>query len=77
METRIRKQFDSDLATAAEPAEYCSTTNPHEVQCDVCGKPVFVDDDTKMELERALENGLNGGLVCFRCEEDYDELAYR
>lgn len=77
MPTRLHEEYDSDVATEPVPTDYRTETNRHEVPCSVCGKPFYVDDQTKQDLEHALENDLDNPFVCFDCEQEYDELAYR
>jgi hypothetical protein len=77
MPTRLREEFDADVMTGPVPTDYRTETNRHEVPCSVCGKPFYIDDETKEDIERALENDLDNPFVCFDCEEEYDELAYR
>lgn len=73
---RLREEFDSDLITRHRPADYRTTVNQYEVPCSVCGKILFVDDDTKRDFERAIERDLDYRLTCFECEQEYDRLAY-
>ena len=73
---RLREEFDSDLITRDRPAEWRTTTNNFEVPCSVCGKPLFMDDDTKQVFHRAAELGLDYEPTCLDCEQEYDELAF-
>ena len=73
---RLRQEFDSDLITQYRPSEYRTATNRFEVPCSVCAKILFVDEDTKREFERSIEQDLDYTLTCFDCEQEYDRLAY-
>jgi hypothetical protein len=78
MPTRLREEFDADVATEPVPTDYRTETNSNEVPCSVCGKTFYVDDQTKQDIERALENDIEDPFVCVDCvEAEYDELAYR
>jgi hypothetical protein len=78
MQTRLREEFDADVMTGPVPTDYRTETNRHEIPCSICGKPYYVDDQTKEDLERAFENDLENPFICVDCqEEEYDELAYR
>jgi hypothetical protein len=73
---RLREEFDSDLITGYRPAEYRSATDRYELPCSVCGKTLFVDEDTKRDLERASERDLDYAFTCSDCDQEYDGLAY-
>lgn len=73
---RLREEFDSDLITRHRPSEYRTTVNQYEVPCIVCGKILFVNEDTKRDFDRAIEQDLDYTLTCFDCDQEYDRLAY-
>lgn len=73
---RLREEFDSDLITRQWPADYRTTTNHFEAPCSVCGKILFVSEETKRDFERAIEQDLDYTLTCFDCDQEYDESAY-
>ena len=73
---RLREEFDSDLITRHRPGEYRTTVNQYEVPCSVCSKILFVDEDTKRDFDRAIEQDLDYRLMCFECDQEYDRLAY-
>ena len=75
--TRLREEFDSDLITRHRPAEYRTTVNQFEVPCSVCGKILFVNEDTKLDFDRAMERDLDYKITCLECDQEYDGLAYR
>ncbi len=77
MPTRLREEFDADVVTGPVPTDYRTDENRNEVNCSVCNKTFYVDDQTKQDLERALEKDLEDQFVCSDCEAEYDELAYR
>ena len=74
--TRLREEFDSDLITRNRSTEYRSTTNRYEMPCSVCGKVLFVDEETKRDIERSIERDLDDKFTCYQCEEEYDSLAF-
>ena len=73
---RLREEFDSDLITRHRPAEYRTPTNEYEFPCSVCGKSLFVSEDTKRDIDRAIEQDLDYTLTCLDCDQEYDGLAY-
>ena len=77
MPTRLREEFDADAVARPVPTDYRTETNRYEVPCSGCGKNFYVDEETRRELDRALENDLDDQFICFDCEEQQDELAYR
>ena len=78
MPTRIREEFDADVVTGPIPTDYRTEENRNEVACSLCNKAFYVDDQSRHELERALENDLDEVFVCPDCEAaEQDELAYR
>jgi hypothetical protein len=73
---RLREEFDSDLITGNTATEYRTETNRYEMPCCVCGKILYIDEEAKADLERALEHDLDNTLTCLECEQDAERLAY-
>jgi hypothetical protein len=57
-------------------AEYRTSTNRFELPCSVCGKTLFVDEETKEDFDRAARQDLDYNLTCLDCDQEYDGLAY-
>jgi hypothetical protein len=73
---RLREEFDSDLIPEQCSTEYRTTTNQYEIPCSVCAKILFVNEETKRDFDRAIEQDLDFTLTCFDCDQDYDRIAY-
>jgi hypothetical protein len=73
---RLREEFDSDLIRRYQPAEYRTTTHQCELPCSVCGKILFVDEDTKREFDRAIDRDLDNRFTCTECDQEFDGLAF-
>ena len=73
---RLREEFDSDLIQRNRSSDYRSTTNCYEIPCSVCGKILFVDEDTKADFDRAETHDLDNRFTCYECEQEYDRLAF-
>ena len=73
---RLREEFDSDLDHGVAPTDYRSSKNRFEIPCSVCGESLYVDEETQRDFDRAIEHDLDNTFRCYRCEEEYDTLAY-
>ncbi|HEX6127288.1 MAG TPA: hypothetical protein VFZ23_18095 [Pyrinomonadaceae bacterium] len=73
---RLREEFDADRIERGRPTYYPLKTNRWEAACSVCGRSLYVDDDTKQYLERMIELDLESKLTCPECEAEYDVLAF-
>jgi hypothetical protein len=58
------------------PTHFKTETNQREVLCGMCGKVIYVDEDTFIFLSDAIIAGLDDPFRCERCKEEYDDLAY-
>ena len=74
--TRLHEQFDGDRVERIPVTEYRSMMNRFEIPCSVCGRPLFVDQDTKREIQRSLDRDLENTLTCAECERNLDESAF-
>ena len=74
--TVIREQFDGEGAEQAAASMYRSAMNRFEISCSVCGRRPYVGEDTKREIQRALDRDLDNTLVCSECERDADMIGY-
>lgn len=50
--------------------------NQHARYCGMCGRLLYVDQDTLQRISYATQSGLDNPLRCERCGEEYDDLAY-
>ncbi len=47
-----------------------------EVRCGMCGKIIYVDEETIRFVSDAIKAGLDGPFQCEICKEEYDDLVY-
>jgi hypothetical protein len=71
-ERRVRSLYDEptpDMASTRPTGE-----RPHEVLCDACGAPFFVDDATYARIERAVDfDPTDSAFVCDDCEAERNQ----
>jgi hypothetical protein len=72
----VREQFDADREPTNLASQYRSATDRVEMQCGVCGRPLYVGQDTKREIERAIEHDLGNPLICGECERNRYSLYF-
>jgi hypothetical protein len=48
----------------------------HEVRCGMCGKTMFVDEETFWFVNDAIKAGLDVPFRCEKCKQEYDDLVY-
>jgi hypothetical protein len=72
----VREQFDADRFQHPQITEYPADLERFTIPCAVCRRPLYVDEETKNSIERAIEHDLDNGLTCPDCEQDYDRLAF-
>ena len=73
---RLREQYDGDRYQRNPAIEYPSSNNRFEVSCSACGRPLFVDEETKLQAEKEVGRDLDNAFTCSTCEQDYDRLAF-
>lgn len=66
----------------SEPHERIAPYGPatskaeHEVRCGMCGRFLYVDEETFRFVQDAVKAGLDDPFRCAKCKEEYDDLAY-
>ena len=66
---------DPDVV-AYGPTLFKTERNQREVRCGMCGKPLYVDEESFCFVSEAIKSGLDDPFRCSRCKEEYDDLAY-
>ena len=51
--------------------------NQHEVRCGMCGRIIYVDEETFSFVREAIETGLDDPFRCEHCKVEYDDLAMK
>ena len=75
--TTPRTHLEPNQPSATQgPTLFETERNQHEVRCGMCGKFIYVDEDTFTFLNDAIVAGLDDPFRCPRCKEEYDDLAY-
>ena len=65
-----------ELITPYDPTTSKTEHNQHEVRCGMCGRTIYVDEETFRFVEEAIKAGLDDPFRCTKCKEEYDDLAY-
>ncbi len=47
-----------------------------EVRCGMCGRIIYVKEETLNFVSEAISAGLDNPFRCEHCEEEYDDLVY-
>ncbi len=58
------------------PTAFKTERNQHEVRCGICGRFIYVDDETFGFMDDAIKAGIDDPFHCEQCKEGYDDLAY-
>lgn len=58
------------------PTVFKTERNGHEVRCGMCGKTIYVDEETFSFVSDAINAGFDDPFRCELCNEEYDDLAY-
>ena len=58
------------------PTSFKTRRNQHQVNCGMCGKITYVDDDIFDFVADAIKAGLDSPFRCELCRVEYDDLAY-
>jgi hypothetical protein len=66
---------DQHIATYG-PTVFKTERNQHEVRCGMCGRIIYVDEETFSFVADAVKGGLDNPFRCDYCQEEYDDLAY-
>ena len=72
----LRSYNDPDQQTQTTPTSFMTEQNKKEVHCGMCGRSVYVDEETLDFVRDAIESGLDDPFRCEACQEEYDDLAY-
>ncbi|MER3430385.1 MAG: hypothetical protein C4325_03150 [Blastocatellia bacterium] len=75
--TRIRAEFDADMAPKKQPSSFETEENRFPIPCSVCGKDFYFDLETKNEIARVWKASGENPFVCDDCEADLEEAAFR
>lgn len=56
---------------------FCKTErNQREVHCGMCGRAIYVEEETFNFVSEAIKVGLDNPFQCETCSEEYDDLVY-
>ena len=58
------------------PTVFKTERNQHEVRCGMCGRTIYVAEETFGFVNEAINAGLDDPFRCELCKEEYDDLAY-
>ena len=58
------------------PTVFKTERNQHEVRCGMCGRIIYVAEETFGFVSEAINAGLDDPFRCELCKEEYDDLAY-
>ena len=58
------------------PTVFKTERNEHEVRCGMCGRIIYVEEETFGFVSDAIEAGLDNPFRCELCKEEYDDLVY-
>jgi DNA-directed RNA polymerase subunit RPC12/RpoP len=75
--TRIRSEFDPDLARPLKPLHYSTAEQPFPIPCSICGRDFFFDEKTKDEINRRWELSGENPYVCLDCDAAFNDADYK
>ena len=58
------------------PTVFKTERNQHQVRCGMCGRVIYVEEDTFSFVSDAIEAGLDNPFRCALCKVEYDDLVY-
>ena len=58
-------------------SEFPTKSCPFEIACGSCHRPLFVDQVTRDQFERALTQDVEGRFLCSECELEDNERIER
>ena len=67
--------LNQELSTQG-PTVFKTERNQHEVRCGMCGRIIYVEEDTFNFVSDAIEAGLDNPFRCALCKVEYDDLVY-
>lgn len=62
--------------SAGGPTVSKTERNQHEVRCGMCGRIIYVEEETFNFVSDAIEAGLDNPFRCALCKVEYDDLVY-
>lgn len=68
--------FDEQRGVIEGATDFRTRENQYELNCGMCGRRLFVDEETLDSVSQATQAGLDSPLACTDCEEEYDDLFY-
>lgn len=66
---------NQELSTRG-PTVFKTERNQHEVRCGMCGRIIYVEEETFSFVRDAIEAGLDNPFRCALCKVEYDDLVY-
>ena len=66
---------NQELSTQG-PTVFKTERNQHEVRCGMCGRTIYVEEETFSFVSDAIEAGLDNPFRCALCKVEYDDLVY-
>ncbi len=72
----LNPSIDPMNISANGPTCFMTERNEHKVRCGMCGKSMYLDDETYQSGREAIDSGLDNPFRCEICAEEYDDLAY-
>ncbi len=66
---------NQELSTQG-PTVFKTERNQHEVRCGMCGRIIYVEEETFNFASDAIEAGLDNPFRCALCKVEYDDLVY-
>ena len=73
--TTLQLVPNPDIATYG-PTVFKTERNDREVRCGMCGKTIYIDNETFGFVSEAIKAGLDDPFRCELCKEEYDDLVY-
>lgn len=66
---------NQELSTQG-PTIFKTERNLHEVRCGMCGRIIYVEEETFNFVSEAIKAGLDNPFRCALCKVEYDDLVY-
>ena len=57
------------------PTVFKTERNQHEVHCGMCGRIIYVEEESFDFVNEAIKAGLDDPFLCELCKEEYDNAA--
>ena len=71
--TTLQLVPNPEIATQG-PTVFKTERNGHEVRCGMCGRIIYVDEETFSFVSDAIKAGLDDPFRCALCKEEYEHL---